>query len=902
MPSEAKLKLSVDTSQAQQQIRLIDQQLNELGKGSSAVDGVKKSMGSASEQGNQGIDATEIERLIRSQERFIDSFTDYMNNTRQNNQSVVNRLEKINESLKTSPKSRGGGGGGDSTEDGIKGVLGKLATGATIASAIKSLISYMGQGASSSASSELQAYEVFGTTGLYSGQYDTARNDQSNVGSPYGYNVYDTLGVQSLLVGSTGSSTIDNIMADTNSALKTSRALNVDKGNLTGAFGSFYQTGTYGNGDMSKFANLFASSVLESNMVGREDEQLEILESINTLLDKNLTEITEGQYQSALGLYSMFSSSNQALSGSSGLGLVESLNEAITGGDTAMDIALGKYSGNYSSLWEYEQQKEKGISDPQNLSAILKYVESYAGDLNTDIGKHTLQKFLQSNGSDLSTMEIEEIIKNKDRIMSGEYVDFLSPEGGSASIDDNLQNFNDSKLQDMLQYEAESLNAQERIGDAVNEATSILKDLYNDLPQWLQNTISGVGGALGGVAQVGGSILGGYLGNKGIDSVKGWFSGKGAKVSDEFASYADDIVDAYNSGGDVNGLLKGLSKNGKVSDELTSWADDLVDAYNNGGSGIDDVLSQGYKSFGKNLGKASDSLDEVAKAMGSADDIAKGFSGLSKGAKALGILGTVIEVGATGFDMYQASKRDDDRDVASELGGGVGGLAGGAGGAWGGAALGTMIFPGVGTLVGGIIGGVAGGIAGDAVGEEVGEAIYDGTNSKNKLSSDQLDKITELYEETKKRYISKGNNHAQNYTLDTVVPYLNSIGVSTSITDEYNTDVGKPDFMKDYESGLFGHSLAIGLDYVPYDGFLASLHKGETILDSHTADEYRRKGMGSSDEIGGTFEIRVSGSIDGMTSENQNAIVASVVGQIKNYLGNSAMMNQLSYNNIRVVN
>ena len=125
--------------------------------------------------------------------------------------------------------------------------------------------------------------------------------------------------------------------------------------------------------------------------------------------------------------------------------------------------------------------------------------------------------------------------------------------------------------------------------------------------------------------------------------------------------------------------------------------------------------------------------------------------------------------------------------------------------------------------------------------------------------------------------------------------------------------------MKDYEDGVFGYdgkskngkthsgggggrSFAIGLDYVPYDGFLAELHKGETILDAHTADEYRRKGLSSTDGTNSVLEIKLSGSIDGMNEYNQNKITNAVVQQIKTYLGTTATMNQLANNVIRIAN
>ena len=100
------------------------------------------------------------------------------------------------------------------------------------------------------------------------------------------------------------------------------------------------------------------------------------------------------------------------------------------------------------------------------------------------------------------------------------------------------------------------------------------------------------------------------------------------------------------------------------------------------------------------------------------------------------------------------------------------------------------------------------------------------------LSEDQENQLRQLYTKTYELYQANGNNSAQDYTLGTVVPYLKSIGISSSYTDKYKSDVGYPDFLKDYEDGVFnsssggtssggrsytggGRSFAIGLDYVP---------------------------------------------------------------------------------------
>ena len=42
------------------------------------------------------------------------------------------------------------------------------------------------------------------------------------------------------------------------------------------------------------------------------------------------------------------------------------------------------------------------------------------------------------------------------------------------------------------------------------------------------------------------------------------------------------------------------------------------------------------------------------------------------------------------------------------------------------------------------------------------------------------------------------------------------------------------------ENGSGGHSSAGGLDYVPYDGYPAVLHRGESVLTKAEAEDWRR--------------------------------------------------------------
>ena len=968
--NNARIKLSIDTTQAQQDVKLIDQQLDNLGKGSGV---------------DLGIDSAQFKEFIDLQKKFIDSFGSYVSSTTSNTQKLISKLEEVNSSvnkalrrdaedtyekklrelenkkkmmetnLKGSGSSGGGsgggtGGGGSSTpspsDDGgmkssIKDLLGKLGGIAVGLSALKAVSGYVSQGAQSAATKESQSYMTYNRTRMFGSDFDSGIGYSANLGKAYGYNAADTMSFQQGYMGQAGFTSQENLTSDTQNIMRLSKAYGLDLSATGSVAGSLVQTGALKSGEQQKFANMLASSIVDAEMTGRESEQLDVLNSINDTLGKSTTNVSQGNLTTAMGLYDMLASSNDALKGQRGANMVETMNSSIANGGSKMDLLLGwgtEFTGT-EGRWALEEAKEKGISDPENLRRIVTNFEKFTPyDIESPEGKLALKEMLN-----LKASEVDELLKNVDQLRSGNYADTLEDamtEGtGENDINSLLDNYNQSKVSTQEQYQVEKENAQDSAGNVLNKVTSPLKGLYNMLPEWAQSAIGVGGSAIGSV--VGNPIFQAWGLGKVGKFAKGKFNAwKNPVATEDFMSYTDDIVDAVNNGDDVSDMLKRFSKNGEVTDDITNWVDDVVDAYNKGADNLDDILNQGYKQFGKNFKvmdgawssvddvakSAANSMDEAASAMngmddalkagassvddaaraaaGSADDVLKsaGKAGsfLGKAGKALGIIGTGIEVVTTGVDAYGAHKEGDNREMASEIGGGVGSIAGGAGGATGGAALGGAIgafFGGVGAvpgaIIGGIIGGIGGGVGGNAAGEAIGEGVFDAAVGEDYgLSTEQLNTLSDLYEETKRLYDEKGNNAAQKYTKETVVPFLRSIGVSKSRTDKYNTDVGKPDFMKDYEKGIFGNldarstvhtsaggrthggtggSFAIGNDYIPYDNYPANLHKGEAVLTAREAEQYRQGKLGGNGVDTAVLDKQTK-SLSGITDANAQII------------------------------
>lgn len=338
------------------------------------------------------------------------------------------------------------------------------------------------------------------------------------------------------------------------------------------------------------------------------------------------------------------------------------------------------------------------------------------------------------------------------------------------------------------------------------EATNRIENFFSPVVDWFAD--KGIGSTELGIA---GGIAGSGLVKKGYN----WLKGK-------FGTSADDVAKSTSV----------------AMDSIKYSADDVAKAFGTTADDVTKVFGEAATYSADDIAKAmGTTADDVVKALGtSADDVAKGAGLAIKGAsKALAVAGIVIDAGISAYDAYQGFSVGDDREGWQEVGGGIGSIGGGLGGAAAGSAAGAAIgalFGGVGaipgSIIGGIIGGIGGGIGGDKLGEVAAEGIYDATANKSSISDADKQRMYDYYQIVSQLYAEQGNDAAQAYTLSNVVPFLTSIGISKSITDKYKTDVGKPDFMIDYEKGkLF--SYAQGTAFLPQDGLIYA-HAGEAII------------------------------------------------------------------------
>ena len=871
--NNVRIKLSADTTQAQKDIKLIDQQIKDLGKGAGGKKG-SKSEDSASSKGTSVGDLATLVDINKQILKVLNNMyrLDNNPNANRNIKYLANKIDSLkgtpgtsqgksssgstptsSTNNNTSPTSGGGSSGGGSSGgglDGFKKLAGKLVTLTSVLATVKGMSNWIGAGAEKSASLESKAYMTYNSTRMFGNKFNSARDYAYGIGNAYGYGSEATMNFQNDYMGAAGFTSKDALTSDTSSLMRVSKAYGIDLSGVGSVAGKQVQTGTFMSGEQSKFANLLATSINEAGMTGRESEQLSVLESINDTLAQTLVTVTEDGQNSATALYNLLATTEDSLKGARGANAISSINSAITGGGNKMDVLLGwgtSYTG-AAGRWELEKRKAEGISNPDNLSDIFSNYERITGmSIGSAYGKLDLQGLL---GIDPELVEI--LVQNAESIKSRNYSEsFLSAlksYKGDTDVSGLISNWSGSKVSTQERYTNATENAQAAMGDLKNSLLSPLKNFYLGLSPGAQAGVSLGGVAAGGLAA---GAIGKWSANKGVDLFGKLFKGgDGTPTS--------------------------------VSDRVVGASDDIADG-----------------------------LDDIARAAGrSADDVAKAASKFGKAGKIAGVIGIGIEALTTTIDTKNALDRGDERAASSEIGEGVGAIGGGLAGAKAGAAIGTLINPGLGTAIGGIIGGIAGGLAGGWAGSSAGGGIYDLVSDKEDLSEGQKTQLRAHYDMVSKLYKSKGNNAAQAYTLQMVVPFLNSIGVSTSITDKYKSDVGKPDFLKDYEDGKF----KLGIDYVPRDRFIAELHQGEAVLTEGEAKKWRQRNsldninksinipQSSGTAYNGTslLEIRLSGAVDGITQENQHILVQAIIQQLG--LSKNSVLGNLGNSFVRVPN
>lgn len=859
MANEVKVKLSVDSKQARSEIKLIDQDLKELGSDNSSSPKGKRKSGSSEQKDTSSPSGGKSS----STEKIKQESRDKVNSKLLNELSLVRKeLQKLNAGSNqggtplsvgggssTPPPSNGstpsptpssGSGSGGSSDGGtnqqvLGNVMKALAAVVSVTKVLKTLNGYSG----SALSGASLAYQTYGSSMIYD-DYSYARKESSNLGAPYGYTsdtVMNAANANMSKAGLTGDTTEEqktNLNTDMNSILRTSKALGIDTNTLASTSGYMTSIGAFEGGDQQKFANLLAESISKAKMTGREDEQLQVLEDIADNLASVNSTVSSESILGSLNMYNALVSSDENLKGERGAQYVTSMQDIAASGNSTLDVLAG-FGTEYTGLSGKLELRRLAETNPEEYWMRVAQGAQQYGMTDDQI----TQLIYQQTGS---VSKADTIVDAITKMRNGDYsaIESLNDtEDGEKLVDEQIDNYTQDKdLSNLEKYNVEKQETKDDVGDMVNKVKSPFASWFNGLSDGWKTTgligsqIAGLYGmnkvtSLLGKTKIGQSINS-VLGSAGA-KIKDLF--KGSAKAGEGAGAAADAAKAAGAGADAASQA-GEAAAG-VANGAANSADDVAKAAGSALSHADEAADAASAA-----GRVLSGADEAADVAGAVSKAGKFGSALGKTGKVLGVVGIAADALSSGIDVYQAAKDEDYREAAQETGGGIGSIAGGAGGAWGGAAAGAAIgsiVPGLGTAIGGgigaLIGGIGGSFLGDKAGEAVGEGIYDATSDEPTYTEEQKEQLRKYRDKVQELYDEKGNNAAQDYTNETVVPYLQSIGVSKSITDKYKWDVGKPDFLKDVEKGKFG-SLGSTVDENGFGGGGGKFGTSETESES----------------------------------------------------------------------
>lgn len=332
------------------------------------------------------------------------------------------------------------------------------------------------------------------------------------------------------------------------------------------------------------------------------------------------------------------------------------------------------------------------------------------------------------------------------------------------------------------------------------------------------------------------------------DTIRNAIHGRGGNTAtdgfEDISSYSDIYSDsaledaAMQRNGNINGGNASLLS--RLSSATTVGGHEFI-----GSRGLGFISSNSAAG----LGQSGTMLNTITGA---------NLSGL--GIAAVGVNG----IYQTGKMLSYAFDEDNkDQTLAQKLsyGGDIGqAMTSGAGmGAAAGALVGTLI-PGIGNAVGAAVGGLAGAIGGlitatiaqSDTAKQQKEAMEAQTQATKDLLGEGIKPLTALEKATA--------NQGGKATM--------AIGNDTYALADFSAH--------DYASVM--SSNAGGMDFVPYDGYLARLHKGEAVVTAKAAESYRRENpqfykeenVKDSDRIVDELSNQTTQIVDALTDKDKN--------------------------------
>lgn len=555
-------------------------------------------------------------RELEAQKRIIETNISTARQLSNNHQSSVPSSSPGSSPGVPSPSS------GSNPNNAIKDLTRKLVYFGTIIKGTQMAYSYISQGAAGATNSESAVQRMANRTGYYGSNFEKGRADLYAMSKDLGYSAADTAQQAQSYMSIAGVKDYYTMLQDTRAIQEFSKANGVDINSMSALSGQLVKTGTLKEGEQRKFANVLAESIKRDGMTGREEEQIQVLKDLSTSISSNKVSVSQTDMLTTMGFYERLAQSNEQFKGTKGADVTSTINDSIVNGDQQMDVLLGwgtKYRG-VEDRWDFELQKSKGLTDPENLSTVLSNMEKFTGNApDSAYGKLMLKDKLG-----LDPQVVEEIVSNKDlleALKAGTYGKedlnkiLESAKTGSDTLKNAVKNYKDSTLAAVEQYGQTKSETKESVGSSIQNVTEGFMGWRNGLSTGANTAIDAAGGA----AKLGIGAGASYFGARSATAGLSRLLGHGAGASGATA---------------VGGTLGSALLGGAT---LAGAGVLLVDAYKEGHRKSDVIeknvervsdkkaQSTDYAWYAENLAKQQGMSDEVLQIFANAKGEYSGF-------------------------------------------------------------------------------------------------------------------------------------------------------------------------------------------------------------------------------------------------------------------------------------
>lgn len=513
---------------------------------------------------------------------------------------------------------------------------------------ISSLLGFISKGYGNLTEQQWGASDLGQKLEFYEGDDRGLRKDLTKLGRESGYDTDSTIQTgMSLARG--GVSDKEGFEKDIQTAQEMGRALSIDPNQMADMGALMKQLNALEDGQMQRLANLIGNSISKNGMQGREEEQLRSTQRILETVTSNLSEVDFSHVQGMIGLQDLLAESSPKLKGEGGAQLIQNIDSGIKNGGNINDILLGygtdpRYQG-IAGRAQLEYDKEKGISDPENLKRIVSNANKWSGTPEYaalmlkdqyNISLHD-QEALHNSGA-------WQKIQNGE-ILNEDILDQMDATGNKELMD-SLNKYNESFTSTTRGNKIDKENLGTYMAEPVQGLWETGKSIFYSQPEFLQSaeTMALGLGIAGGVRKAVPWAVGKVKNHIPNIGKKYGLRGKGTPPVDDAIGAVDDVAKGGAKGASsiIDDVTKGASS---IVDDVTKGATDIASKAKGLGKGALDYIEGGADALHSSLSGATKGITS------SLDDVGKGtLSGVGKavgklGAKAIPIAGMVLDTG-----------------------------------------------------------------------------------------------------------------------------------------------------------------------------------------------------------------------------------------------------------------